>query len=96
SFKQNSKIALLLNNIELSVLESLHYTCILSIDETTDRFISYLISVDDEIIYVWKKHKGRKLGSIKVKRTFVIETMEACIQQIESDYPHLAYSGKIS
>jgi hypothetical protein len=90
-FKKNSRTALFLENNDRTALESIADRCSLSIDETTDRFVLYLMSMGDDIKFIWKKHRGRKVRSITVRRDFVVETMEACIRQIETDYPDLVY-----
>ena len=92
--KKYSHVTMHLKQEDIPELEKICWACVLSIGETTDRFMTYVISMDEDIKFIWKKYRARKLRSITLKRTIVVETMEACIRQIETDYPDLAYYWK--
>lgn len=89
--KKSREMTSILTHEELNELKSMAIKCFLSIDETTDRFAIYLLGMGDDIKIIWKIYRGRKLRSVTLKRAFIIETMEDCIRQIETDYPDLAY-----
>jgi len=67
--------------------------CTISMDETTDAYLITIIEQDGKIKFLWQgwgepcpKDKIGILYSITVDRTFVIETMENCLDKIESEY----------
>ena len=67
--------------------------CSLDIDETIDAYLMTMTEDNGKIKFMWEawrapcpKSKIGKLFSITVDRFFVIETLETCIAQIESEY----------
>lgn len=78
----------------LPVLDSKVWsTCHISIDETTDAFLTTVTLIDKKLKFLWEGWRDPcpqdcigKLYSVSVDPDFVIEAMEKCLRQIEGEY----------
>lgn len=66
--------------------------CQISIDETTDAFLITMSADNEKIKFIWEgwrdpcpKDKLGKLFTVSVNVAFVVETIESCLNKIESE-----------
>lgn len=65
--------------------ESVWDTCCINLDETMDEYLMMLVQVDDDLIFIWEKQKGKR-NSVKVNKEIVLQTIKECIEYVENDY----------
>ena len=66
--------------------------CCVRLDETIDAFIIFVIESEGEVKFLWQDWREPaqvltlvKIFSLKIERSFVIKTIDTCLQKLEAD-----------
>ena len=66
--------------------------CCVRLDETIDAFIIFVIESEGEVKFLWQDWREPaqvltlgKIFSVKIERSFVIKTIDTCLQKLEAD-----------